>query len=211
LSIRITIFDDSTERRESLEALLMVQPDIEWVGSYPNCANVLHDVEESQPDVILMDIDMPLVNGIEGVRLIRQAFPAIKVLMQTVFDEDDKVFESIKNGAAGYLLKKESAARIIEAIKEVHDGGAMMSPGIAMKVLRFFKEEQSVPIEDYKLSDREKDILRQLANGNSYKMIASALGLSYHTVNSHLKKIYEKLHVHSLGEAVALALKKKIV
>jgi DNA-binding NarL/FixJ family response regulator len=211
LSIRITIFDDSAERRESLEALLMVQPDIEWVGSYPNCANVLKDVEESQPDVVLMDIDMPQVNGIEGVRLIRQAFPNIKVLMQTVFDDDDKVFESIKNGAAGYLLKKESPARIIEAIKELNEGGAMMSPGIAMKVLRFFKEDQQVPIEDYKLSDREKEILRQLANGNSYKMIAGALGLSYHTVNSHLKKIYEKLHVHSLGEAVALALKKRIV
>lgn len=211
MSIRITIFDDSAERRESLEALLMVQPDMEWVGSYPNCANVLHDVEESQPDVILMDIDMPQVNGIEGVRLIIQSFPSIKVLMQTVFDDDDKVFESIKNGASGYLLKKESPARIIEAIKELHDGGAMMSPGIAMKVLRFFKEEQAVPIEDYKLSDREKDILRQLANGNSYKMIAAALSLSYHTVNSHLKKIYEKLQVHSLGEAVALALKKKIV
>lgn len=142
---------------------------------------------------------MPGVNGIEGLKLLKKNFPAIRVLMQTVFDDNDLVFESIRNGANGYVLKKDSPSRLTEAIKEVYEGGAVMNPGIAQKVLSFFLPKN----ENNLLTSREVDVLRLLADGMSYKMAAAQLDISFHTVNTHIKKIYEKLHVQSLGEAIA--------
>lgn len=156
-------------------------------------------MESAHPDVVLMDIHMPGVNGIEGLKQLKRNFPAIRVLMQTVFDENDLVFDSIRNGANGYVLKKDSPARLVEAIREVHEGGAVMNPGIAQKVLSFFAPRD----KDNTLTEREVEVLKQLADGNSYKMAAANLGISFHTVNAHIKKIYEKLHVQSLGEAIA--------
>ena len=199
MKIRVFIYDDSNVRRQSLKALLELTPDFECCGEAPDCTNLLNDMENCHPDVVLMDINMPGVNGIEGLKMLKKNFPAVRVLMQTVFDDNDMVFESIRNGANGYVLKKDSPARLTEAIREVHDGGAVMNPGIAQKVLSFFSPRK----ENNTLTSREVEVLKLLADGMSYKMAASQLDISFHTVNTHIKKIYEKLHVQSLGEAIA--------
>jgi two-component system, NarL family, nitrate/nitrite response regulator NarL len=199
VKIRVFIYDDSEVRRQSLKALLELTPDFEYCGEAPDCTDLLNDMENCHPDVVLMDINMPGVNGIEGLKMLKKNFPAIRVLMQTVFDDNDLVFESIRNGANGYVLKKDSPARLTEAIREVHDGGAVMNPGIAQKVLSFFSPKK----ENNILTSREVEVLKLLADGMSYKMAASQLDISFHTVNTHIKKIYEKLHVQSLGEAIA--------
>jgi DNA-binding NarL/FixJ family response regulator len=156
-------------------------------------------METTFPDVVLMDINMPEVDGIEGLKKIKKAYPHIKVLMQTVFDDSDKVFECIRNGASGYILKKDAPQRILQAIQEVYEGGAVMNPSIALKVLDYFHPKK----KDNPLSQRETEVLKLLADGLSYKMVADKLFLSFNTINTHVKHIYEKLHVSSLGEALA--------
>jgi DNA-binding NarL/FixJ family response regulator len=208
--IRIIIYDDSVQRRESLKALLSLTDNIACVADFPDCSHVLKDIEEHMPDVVLMDIEMPFVDGINGVGIIKKDFPDIRIIMQTVFDDDDKIFASLQAGAEGYILKKTSAEKITQSIEEVYQGGAYMTPSVALKVTQFFNKS-AVQKEEYKLTPKEKEVLRFLSEGLSYKMIADKLGISYFTVNAHVKKIYEKLHVHSVGEAVSLALKNKIV
>ena len=198
-AIKIFIYDDNEPRKDSLKALLDLSVNLLYVGAASDCSLVESDMKIYQPDVVLMDINMPNVNGIEGLKRLKTAYPNIKVLMQTVFDDNDKIFTSIRNGASGYILKKESPQRIIQAIFEVYEGGAAMNPGIAKKVLEYFQPS----VHEHHLSERETQVLSLLAQGLSYKMIAGKLGLSFHTVNSHVKKIYEKLHVASLGEAIA--------
>jgi DNA-binding NarL/FixJ family response regulator len=209
MSIRIFVIDDNKDRRESLQYLISMYADLELAGMAANGENIVEKIAEASPNVVLMDIDMPVVNGIEATRLIKATFPEVIVMMQTVFEDDEKVFESIKSGASGYLLKKTSPERIIEAIRDVAEGGSPMSPVVAAKVLQFF--QQSVPKNEYALTEREKSILSLLVEGLSYKMIASNENISYHTVNSHIRKIYEKLHVHSIGEAISKALKEKLI
>lgn len=211
-SIKVLVYDDNEDRRESLSALLLLTEEMCCVGSFPDCTLVKEQVEQLQPQVVLMDIDMPHVNGIEGLQIIRQHFPEVKVLMQTVFEQNEKIFESIRLGAAGYILKTETPTRILESIRNVNEGGAMMTASVAAKVLHFFQETVKPVVQtDYDLSDREKEVLKLLADGNSYKMIAGKLTITYFTVNAHLKKIYEKLQVHSASEAVAMALRQKLV
>ena len=197
--IKVFIYDDNTARRDSLKALLDLSPELQFAGEADSCVAAIADMENNFPDVVLMDINMPNVNGIEGLKRIKENFPHIRVLMQTVFDDTDKIFECIKNGASGYILKKDSPQRILQAIQEVYEGGAVMNPSIALKVLAYFKPQQ----QKNPLSDREQQVLTLLAEGNSYKMVADKLFLSFHTVNTHTKHIYEKLHVSSLGEAIA--------
>ena len=199
MKISVFIYDDSEVRRQSLKALVELTPEFAYCGEAPDCTELLEDMKRCQPDVVLMDINMPGVNGIEGLKLLKKNFPSIRVLMQTVFDDNDMVFESIRNGANGYVLKKDSPARLIEAIREVHEGGAVMNPGIAQQVLSYFLPRK----DDNTLTAREVEVLQLLAKGNSYKMVAAQLDISFHTVNTHIKKIYEKLHVQSLGEAIA--------
>jgi DNA-binding NarL/FixJ family response regulator len=152
---------------------------------------------------------MPLADGISGVRVVKQKYPHIKIIMQTAFDDDDKVFASIQAGAEGYILKSAGVLQIQQSIDEVMNGGASMSPSIALKVMRYFSSQPQK--EDYNLTTKETEVLKYLSQGLSYKMVADKMGIRYFTVNNHVKKIYEKLQVHSLGEAVALAHKQKLV
>jgi DNA-binding NarL/FixJ family response regulator len=182
------------------------------VGTYENCSRVVEQIEELKPDVVLMDIDMPEVNGIEGLKLIRQHAPGVMIIMQTVFDEEEKIFDAIRNGANGYFLKKTSPEKLIEGIRDVMEGGAPMTASVAKKVLEVFKyQSPSAENPKFDLTPREIEILGLLVKGLSYKMIADTCGITWHTVNFHCKKIYEKLHVHSATEAVAKAIEGKIV
>ncbi len=199
MNIKVFIYDDNAARRDSLKALLDLSPELTFAGESANCLLVIQDMETCFPDVVLMDINMPEADGIIGLKSIKEKFPHIKVLMQTVFDGSDKIFECIKNGASGYILKKDPPQKILQAIQEVYEGGAVMNPGIALKVLDYFKPQQN----ENPLSEREQQVLELLAEGCSYKIVADKLSLSFHTVNSHIKKIYEKIHVSSLGEAIA--------
>lgn len=208
--IRIAVYDDNKARRESLQAFMQLSPGLAFAGSFENCADILNDIKATQPDLILMDIEMPEADGITGVRLVKQHYPHIKVIMQTAFDDDDKVFAAIQAGAEGYILKNASVLQIAQSIDEVMNGGASMSPSIALKVMRYFSQQKK-DIPDYNLTVKETEVLRFLSQGLSYKMVADQMGISYFTVNNHVKKVYEKLQVHSLGEAVALAHKNKIV
>lgn len=199
MAIRIFIYDDSNERRDSLKALLMLNDELKFVGEAMNCKNVLTEIENFYPDVVLMDINMPEVDGIEGLKLIKTNHPEVKVLMQTAFDDSDKIFTCIKNGASGYILKNDKPQRILQAIEEVNQGGAAMNPAIAQKVLDYFKPTKT----KNPLSPKENEVLACLADGLSYKMVADKLGVSYATINTHTKRIYEKLHISSLGQAIA--------
>jgi len=209
--IKVIMFDDNDSLRDSVTMLLQDTKDFRLVESYSHCLDVIDNIKETQPDVVLMDIDMPGMNGIEGVRLIRKNFPTVQILMLTVFDDDEKVFAAIKAGAGGYILKNAEPKNLLSAISEVYNGGAPMTPGIARKVLFQFQHLQPEEIkEDYHLSVREKEVLASLVDGLSYKMIASKLNITYDTVRAHMKKIYEKLHVTSMTEAVAKAINKKL-
>lgn len=199
MAIRIFIYDDSNDRRDSLKALLCLNEEMKFVGEAPNCRNVLDEMEAVYPDVVLMDINMPEVDGIEGLKLIKSVHPEVRVLMQTAFDDSGKIFSCIKNGASGYILKNDKPQRILEAIEEVYRGGASMNPAIAQKVLDYFKPN----IVKSPLSPKEGQVLGLLSEGLSYKMVAAKLDIGYATVNTHVKHIYEKLHISSLGEAIA--------
>ena len=197
--IRVFIYDDNKERRDSLKALFTLSDSIVVVGEAENCEYALADVEKHYPDVVLMDINMPVVDGIQGLQVIKTNHPEVKVLMQTAYDDSSKIFTSIKSGASGYILKSDKPQRILQAIEEVYEGGAVMNPAIAQKVLDYFK-----PVEKKSpLTSKEQEVLALLAEGFSYKIVADRLGVSYNTVNSHSKNIYEKLHISSLGEAIA--------
>ncbi|MFN5318855.1 MAG: response regulator [Bacteroidia bacterium] len=207
----IVIFDDNPGRRESLRMLLESHKEFIVTGDFEDCSKVKAQIEQLQPDVVLMDIQMPLVDGLEGVRIIKEYFPNIHVIMQTVFEDDEKIFDAMRYGASGYILKKTDPRQIIQAIEEVRNGGSPMTPSIATRVLHFFRQQHESKPETYGLSEREREILQYLVNGLSYKMIADKLEISYNTVNSHIKKIYDKLQVHSVSEAVSKAIRSNII
>lgn len=205
----ILIFDDDKARLDSLNILLNMCDDLRCCGSFPNAADAANAVAITQPDLVLMDIDMPGVDGISGTRQIKQMFPDLPVIMQTVFEDNKYIFDALKAGANGYVLKKTTPDKFLLKIREALDGGAPMTSTIAIKVLQFF-QEKPVP-EDYNLGKRELEILKLLAEGNSYKMISEACDITYKTVCTHINNIYKKLHVNSATEAVSLAIKNKIV
>jgi DNA-binding NarL/FixJ family response regulator len=209
MPIRILIFEDNAGLREGLCQLLMLRDEYEITGQYENASQVITLTNLHNPDVILMDIEMPGISGIEAVRLVRGVNLRVQIIMLTVFDDHSHVFDALKAGANGYLLKRNVSDRLIASIGEVLGGGAPMSPSIARMVIGEMQTSKSSA--SYSLSDREKQILSSLADGNSFKMIASDLGISLETVRTHIKRIYEKLHVHSQIEAVSKAIREKLV
>ena len=210
--IRVAIFEDNRSLRESLAAMIGGTSGFDCVGAFPNCNNLLKNISQAKPDVILMDIEMPGINGIEAVSIIKEEFPEIKILMETIFDDDEKIFNSICAGAEGYILKNTTPAEIMEAITEIYEGGSPMTPSIANRVLKMVKvRPEAGGRETFDLSTREKEILLCLVKGMSYKMVADACFISIETVNVHIKNIYKKLQVHSKSEAVAKAIRGRIV
>jgi DNA-binding NarL/FixJ family response regulator len=210
--ISIVIFDDHKERREALKLMISLQPDMECTGEYEDCSQLATNLKSSPPDVVLMDIHMPGMDGISGVKLLQHHFPDTLIIMQTVFEDDESIFNSLLAGAHGYILKKSTNEKMVEAIHEVVNGGAPITPTIARRVLTFFNNKQDkTKGEEHNLSARELQILTLLVQGYSHKMIAAELYISIFTVSNHVKNIYQKLHVHSISEAVATAIHKKIV
>jgi len=209
---KVILFDDNAQRRDGIELLLNSLGNMTCVATFPDCRNAVKNVQDTNPDVVLMDIDMPYINGIEGARMIRKEFPTLKILMQTVFEDDRKVFEAICAGANGYILKQTNPTKLIDSISEVLAGGAPMTPIIANKVLElFYKSQKVVSKSDFDLTKRELEILKLLVKGFSYKMIAEECHISYPTVNSHITNIYRKLQVQSVAGAVSKALKEGLV
>ena len=209
--IRVLIYEDNPQLREGLTMLIDGTEGFRVLASYKNALEAEVEVEAWKPNVVLMDIDMPGTSGIQALKKIRATNNDVKILMLTVFDDNNNVFEAIKHGANGYILKKTAPAKLLEYISEAASGGAPMTATIATQVLKMFSHMQAPQESGYNLSDREKEVLQHLVNGDSYKMIAANLFISLDTVRSHIKNIYEKLHVNSKGEAVAKAIHKKIV
>lgn len=211
--IRVVLFDDNRDLRDMFRLLVDAQPDMVCVAVHPDLSQMLRDIDAARPDVIVMDIQMPGLNGIEGVKAIKARWPEARILMQTVFEDEEKVFAAIRAGASGYILKTAATEDMLKAIRDTHAGGSAMTPAIAFKVLEHFRVA-AAPDErasDPGLSEREKQVLALLVKGHSYKMVAAELGLSIHTVDTHIRHIYEKLHVSGLAEAVGRAVKDRLV
>lgn len=208
--ISVVLFEDNPQLREGLSMLIGGTEGYKVLASFKDCSNILDDLKKHQPDVVLMDIDMPGMNGIEALKLLRIHHPDIKVLMLTVFDDNKNIFEALKSGANGYILKKTQPAKLLEYINDAYNGGAPMTASVATQVLNMFTKLESYSSTDYNLSEREKQVLQLLVNGYSYKMIAAEMFIAIDTVRSHIKKIYEKLHVNSKSEAVATAFRNKL-
>lgn len=201
--INIAIVEDNQPLRHSLESLFSRTEGMRCVASLGNLMNIVSDIGKASPEVILMDIGLPNISGIEGVRTVKANFPAIQVMMFTVFDDDEKIFDAIRAGASGYLLKKTPPEEIVEAIRELYQGGAPMTASIARRVLQSFQSAPSTVVADYQLTVRENEILYSLVDGLSYKKIADKYCVSISTIRTHICNIYTKLHVNSRGEAVA--------
>ena len=208
MPISIIIFEDNDRLRESLAYLLQSMPDYEVLGDYNNCTEAANITRLYKPDVVLMDIDMPGETGIKGVSLIKETRPQTAVIMYTVFEDAGKLFQCLCAGANGYLLKKTDPEKIFEAIREVMEGGAPMSPSIAKKVIESFQPVKAG--NQYDLTEREREVLQLLSKGHSTKAIADKLNIAFNTVRSHLKNIYAKLHVNCGKEAIAKVLAEHI-
>jgi DNA-binding NarL/FixJ family response regulator len=207
---QLLIFEDNSRLRQSLELLLNDETNFHVAASYPDCDKADRQVEKYSADLVIMDIDMPGIGGVEGVKRIKHANPDVKVVMHTMFDDDNRIFDSICAGADGYLLKNTSPLQLINALQDVMNGGAPMSPFVAQKIFQHFRQTK-IDAEQFNLTAREKEMLELLVKGNSYKMIADKSNITIDTVKKHLQNIYHKLHVNCGTEAVAKALQHKIV
>ncbi len=212
MNIKVIVVEDNKTIRDGLGFIINATEGMEVLNTFSNVEDYLVELPKLKPDVILMDIGLPGINGIEGVKETVKIFHDATILMQTVYEDSDRIFDALCAGASGYLLKKTSPAKIVEAIKESYSGGSPMSSSIARKVVTFLQNQEAVTNNsEMFLSKREKEILTELTRGNSYKMIADILNLSIDTIRYHITKIYKRLHVHNQSEAVAIALKNKLV
>jgi DNA-binding NarL/FixJ family response regulator len=200
--VRTILFDDNKNLRESLQEFFEDNEHIQLVATFDNCTKVLSDVANSNPNVVLMDIDMPVVNGIEAVKQIKAAYPQVLIIMQTVFEDEDKIIGAIEAGADGYILKSVQPNKLEEAILDVVDGGAPMTPSVAKKVLANFNAPKTKSVKFEELTKRENEVLQLLTEGKSYKQIADEVGIAFNTVKNHIKSIYFKLNVNSMGEVM---------
>jgi DNA-binding NarL/FixJ family response regulator len=207
--IRVAIIEDNEALRRSLENLFNNTEGMKCVLSLNNLLNVVSEVGRVLPDVILMDIGLPHISGIEGVHTVKAMYPHIQVLMFTVFEDDEKIFDAIRAGASGYLLKKTPPDEIVESIQDLYHGGAPMSAIIARKVIQSFRQPTATPVEEFHLTGRETEILYSLVDGLSYKKIAEKYFVSISTIRTHICNVYQKLHVNSKSEAVAKVLRPR--
>jgi len=197
MAIKISLYDDNVSLLESLSYLIQGTPGFELYNASSNASNIIDDCKQLYPDVILMDIDMPRVSGIEATMMVKNAFPDINVMILTVFEDKNRIFDALCAGATGYMFKKSSSAELIEAIEKLHKGGSPMSSGIARKVLAYFaKRTNSVKDDKYQLTKHEREILQSLLTGDNYKMIAEKFDVTVGTVCSHINTIYKKLHAN---------------
>jgi DNA-binding NarL/FixJ family response regulator len=203
--VRLAIIEDNTEYRNTLSKILQRNKDIVVIHEMDSCLEMIPYFEVSLPDLVIMDIDLPGMNGIEGVWRLKQKWPNVKVLMLTVFEDADKIFGAIKAGANGYLIKKDPPDKIRNAIFSLQNGEAIMNGIIAFKVMEYFKKQADAApkMDEYNLTEREKEILDKLIQGLSYKQIAGECSISKETLNTHMKNIYRKLDVHSRAEVAA--------
>lgn len=211
LPVRVVIIEDLREVREGLTMLIDGTNGFQCAGSYRTMEDALKGIAGTRPDVILTDIGLPGMDGVEGTRILRERFPQIPIVALTVYDDDDNVFNAICAGASGYLLKNTAPARLLESLREVVDGGAPMSPDVARRVVTLFREFRPPERASYHLTPQETELLKLMVDGHHYKTAAAAMGISTSTVSFHLKHIYEKLQVHSKTEAVAKALRERLI
>jgi len=212
MSVKVAIFEDNAKYLEALNILVDGLPGLELTGAYLNTSDLIARLAINIPEVVLMDIGISPVDGIEATKLIIENYPGIKILIQTVFEDDDKVFAAVCAGASGYVLKSHLPLALLSSINEIISGGSPMSPTIARKTLSLFREHfhKTNLVENYNLSKREKEILKCLVEGSSYKMAAQKCGIANETVKSHVRNIYEKLHVTSMSGAVAKAIRENL-
>jgi DNA-binding NarL/FixJ family response regulator len=211
IPIRVVIIEDLREVREGLAMLIGGTSGFSCAGSYRTMEDALRGIPGSRPDVILTDIGLPGMDGIEGTRILRDRFPAVPILALSVYDDDENVFNAICAGASGYLLKNTAPARLLESLREVVDGGAPMSPDVARRVITLFREFRPPARASHDLTPQETELLKLMVEGHHYKTAAREMGISINTVSFHLKHIYEKLQVHSKSEAVAKALRQRLI
>jgi DNA-binding NarL/FixJ family response regulator len=209
--VRVVLVEDMREVREGLTALIGGTPGYVCAGSYRTMEEALARTQHNAPDVVLTDIGLPGMSGIEGIRILRQRHPEVPILALTVYDNDDKVFDALCAGASGYLLKNTPPARLLDSIREVLDGGAPMSPEVARRVIRLFREYRPPEHAEYHLTRQETELLKLLVEGHHKKTAAHEMGISVNTVSFHLKNIYQKLQVHSKTEAVAKAIREHLI
>ncbi len=212
--INIIIVEDNETIREGLKILIDGTDDYHCSATFSNCEDLLRKIKKLKFDILLMDIDLPGMSGIEGIKQIKEIYPESIILVLTIYDENERVFDALFAGASGYLVKKTPPARLLEAIKEAHEGGAPMSSNIARKVVDFFQQNKQIKKREERITDltpREKEVLSGLVDGHSIKAIADSLNISVETVRFHFRNIYKKLHVHSQSEAVVKAIKEGLV
>jgi DNA-binding NarL/FixJ family response regulator len=209
--IKVVIIEDLRDIREGLAALLNGTEGYQCVGKFGSMEEALRNLQRDLPDVILSDIGLPGMDGIEGVRLIKEKYPEMTILMLSVYNDNERIFDALCAGACGYLLKKTPPARIVESLNEAVSGGAPMSPEIARKVITLFRDVRPPERVDYDLTPHETRLLKLLVDGHTKKTAAAEIGVSVNTISFHLKRVYEKLQVHSKSEAVAKALKNRII
>ena len=209
--IRTAIVEDQRDIREGLTMLIDGTPGYKCTGSYRSMEEALDRISADTPDVVLCDIGLPGMSGIEGIRILKERHPRLSLLMLTVYDDDDRIFDALCAGACGYLLKRTGPARLLESLREAVSGGAPMSPEVASRVIGVFREIRPPERADYDLTPHETRLLKLLVEGHNYTTAAEELKVSYNTVKFHMRHIYEKLQVHSKSEAVAKAMRERLI